>query len=143
MALTTDPVVSPRHGRRALFGRISAAVERSAVPVRAVDAANARTGIPRGAAGPRRAGWGRRYSFRLLLADLLGLLVAAQVVHLIGFPPVSADGSIDGRPVPSVALTAVLLIVWMLALTWSGSRDPTTIGYGAIEYRRIVRATLY
>jgi len=141
MALTTDPVVSPRHGRRALFGRISAAVERSAVPVRAVDAANARTGIPRGAAGPRRAGWGRRYSFRLLLADLLGLLVAAQVVHLIGFPPVSADGFIDGRPVPSVALTAVLLIVWMLALTWSGSRDPTTIGYGAIEYRRIVRAT--
>ena len=75
------------------------------MPVRAVDAANARTGIPRGAAGPRRAGWGRRYSFRLLLADLLGLLVAAQVVHLIGFPPVSADGSIDGRPVPSVALT--------------------------------------
>jgi len=84
MALTTDPVVSPRHGRRAVLGRISAAVERSAAPVRAVDAANARTGIPRGAAGPRRAGWGRRYSFRLLLADLLGLLVAAQVVHLIG-----------------------------------------------------------
>ena len=42
---------------------------------------------------------------------------------------------------PYVALTAVLLVVWMLALTWSGSRDPKTIGYGAVEYKRIIQAT--
>jgi len=30
---------------------------------------------------------------------------------------------------------------WMFALAWSGSRDPTTIGYGAIEYHRVIQAT--
>ena len=42
---------------------------------------------------------------------------------------------------PFVALTAVIVIVWMLALAWSGSRDPTTIGYGAVEYHRVIQAT--
>ena len=40
-----------------------------------------------------------------------------------------ADGAIDPRLVPFVGLTATLVVVWMLALAWSGSRDPTTIGY--------------
>src|SRR5664279_5396612 len=73
--------------------------------------------------------------------DLLGLLVAAQVVHLTRFPPVGADGAIARSLVPLVALTATLVLVWMLALTWSGSRDPTTIGYGAVEYQRVIQAT--
>ena len=117
MALTTDPVISPR---RSVFRR---------------------TAIPVGGVGRAAAGWGRRYAFRLLLVDLLGLLVAALVVHLTRFPPVGVDGAIDRNLVPFVALTAVLVIVWMLALAWSGSRDPTTIGYGAVEYQRVIQAT--
>ena len=104
-------------------------------------AATAPTAITGGVVGRTAAGWGRRYAFRLLLVDLLGLLVAALVVHLTRFPPVGADGAIDRNLVPFVALTATLVIVWMLALTWSGSRDPTTIGYGAVEYHRVIRAT--
>ena len=39
------------------------------------------------------------------------------------------------------ALTGVLLVVWLFALTWFGSRDQKTIGYGAVEYRRVIQAT--
>ena len=138
MALKTDPVISPR---RSVFRRARVGGGRAGAPTGAVPEATVPTGVPVGVAGRTPAGWGRRYAFRLLLADLLGLLVAALVVHLIRFPPVGADGAIDPRLVPFVGLTATLVIVWMLALAWSGSRDPTTIGYGAIEYHRIIHAT--
>ena len=134
MALTTGPVIAPQHGRRFVIRRTRAGGTTGGEP------ATAPTGIPGGVA--TAAGWGRRYSFRLVLADLVGLLVAAQVVHPIRVPPGTADGAVGLGSLPYVALTAVLVIVWMLALTWSGSRDPTTIGYGAIEYHRVVRATL-
>ncbi len=138
MALTTDPVISPR---RSVFRRTRVGGGRAGAPTGAVQEATVPTGVPVGVAGRTAAGWGRRYAFRLLLADLLGLLVTALVVHLIRFPPVGADGAIDPRLVPFVGLTATLVIVWMLALAWSGSRDPTTIGYGAIEYHRVIQAT--
>src|SRR5664279_879320 len=141
MGLTTDPVISPRHGRRFVFRRTRVGGGRAGAPTSRSPAATAPTAIPVGGVGRTAAGWGRRYSFGLLMADLLGLLVAAQVVHLTRFPPVGADGAIDRSLVPLVALTATLVIVWMLALTWFGSRDPTTIGYGAIEYHRVIRAT--
>ena len=104
-------------------------------------AAPAPTEIPVGVAGRTAAGWGRRYAFRLVLVDLLGLLVAALVVHLLRFPPSTADGAAGPGSLPYVALTAVIVTAWMFALAWSGSRDPTTIGYGAIEYHRVIQAT--
>ena len=104
-------------------------------------AAPAPTEIPVGVAGRTAAGWGRRYAFRLVLVDLLGLLVAALVVHLLRFPPRTADEAAGPGSLPYVALTAVIVTAWMFALAWSGSRDPTTIGYGAIEYHRVVQAT--
>src|SRR5664279_4143912 len=141
MGLTTDPVISPRHGRRFVFRRTRVGGGRAGAPTSRSPAATAPTAIPVGGVGRTAAGWGRRYAFRLLLVDLLGLLVAALVVHLTRFPPGGADGAIDRNLAPFVALTATLVIVWMLALAWSGSRDPTTIGYGAIEYHRVIRAT--
>ena len=104
-------------------------------------AAPAPTEIPVGVAGRTAAGWGRRYAFRLVLVDLLGLLVAALVVHLLRFPPRTADEAAGPGSLPYVALTAVIVTAWMFALAWSGSRDPTTIGYGAIEYHRVIQAT--
>jgi len=141
MGLTTDPVISPRHGRRFVFRRTRVGGGRAGAPTSRSPAATAPTAIPVGGVGRTAAGWGRRYAFRLLLVDLLGLLVAALVVHLTRFPPVGADGAIDRNLAPFVALTATLVIVWMLALAWFGSRDPTTIGYGAVEYQRIIQAT--
>jgi len=77
-----------------------------------------------------------------LVSDFAALLVASLVIHLFRFPAVSTeDGLIDDASVPYVALTSVVLIIWMLALTWFGSRDPKAIGYGATEYKRIIHAT--
>jgi len=142
MALTTDPVISPRHSRRSVFGRTRERHHHAGEPtVGAAPAATTPTAVPVGVVGRPAAGWGRRYAFRLLLADLLSLLVAALLLHVVRFPPVGSDGAIDQRLVPFVALTGVIAIVWMLALAWSGSRDPTIVGYGAIEYHRVIQAT--
>ncbi len=138
MALTTDPVISPR---RSVFRRTRVGGGHAGTPTGAVPAATVPTGIPVGVAGRTAAGWGPRYAFRLLLADLLGLLAAALVVHLIRFPSGTVDGAVGLGPAPYVVFTAVTVIVWMLALAWSGSRDPTTVGYGTIEYHRVVQAT--
>ena len=94
MALTTDPVISPRHRRRSVFRRTRAAGGHAGAPTMA---APAPTEIPVGVAGRTATGWGRRYAFRLVLVDLLGLLVAALVVHLLRFPPRTADEA-AGRP---------------------------------------------
>jgi exopolysaccharide biosynthesis polyprenyl glycosylphosphotransferase len=88
---------------------------------------------------PRYRSWGRRYARRLLVTDALSLLGAAVVVHLIRYPG-SIDGSVD-RYLPYLALTGILVVVWMQALAWSGSRDPKTIGYGTVEYKRVIHAT--
>ncbi|MET0966240.1 MAG: sugar transferase [Nakamurella sp.] len=90
----------------------------------------------------RHRGWGHRYANRLLISDIVALLVASLVIHVVRFPAVSSeDGLIDDASVPYVALTSVVLVIWMLALTWFGSRDPKAIGYGATEYKRITHAT--
>ena len=47
----------------------------------------------------------------------------------------------DQIDLPYVALTAVLLVVWMLALTWFGSRDPKSSATAQLEYKRIMQAT--
>jgi len=142
MALTTEPVVSARRTIRARFSPGVRAAE--SVPVDASVAADAvaHDRAHATSATPRHRGWGRRYASRLLVSDFAALLVASLVIHLFRFPAVSTeDGLIDDASVPYVALTSVVLIIWMLALTWFGSRDPKAIGYGATEYKRIIHAT--
>ena len=132
MALTTDPVVSRRRGLRFLTDQTAAA----------------HTGLTKRsgasnviAARPAYRSWGRRYAARLFSTDALALLVAATVVHLVRFPAATSDGLIEDLYLPYVALTGLVAAVWLLALGWSGSRDPRTIGYGAVEYKRIIHAT--
>ena len=140
MALTTEPVVSGRRAFRTFFTRTAPPARELASPTgtfQVEEVAEVADAAGRG----KRHGWGRRYSARLLVTDFLALLAASILVHLIRFPAVTGDGSIAQIYVPYVALTAVLLVVWMLALTWSGSRDHKTIGYGATEYKRIMHAT--
>jgi len=134
MALTTEPVVSGRRGLRSSRGR-------AAHPV-----ADLRTGsefeeLTPQADRPKHRGWGVRYASRLAVTDLLALVLASLAVHLLSLtnPQVVPVG----EPVylPTWALTVSLLVVWARALTWSGSRDPKSIGYGALEYKRIIQAT--
>ena len=170
MTFTADPVVQRRRGRRVPHGRLTIGGAASDRPV-GTDLGTAEVGRPdlggpnlggpdlggsavavtanaagqalghRALADQQRAGWVRRYRFRVVVADLLGLLISAQILLIAGFPAIGAGGGIDRSQWPPLVLTAALLLVWMLALTWSGSREPTTIGYGTGEFNRIIAAT--
>src|SRR5664279_4158063 len=139
MALTTEPVVSRRRGLRHILVGPSVGLDHGPAdsldtrvqPEPAVDGVQA-------AAGPQVRGWRRRYAVRLLVTDFLALLLASAGVHLIRFPAVTSDGAVEQFYLPYIAMTAVLLVAWMLALPWFGSRDPNTAGYGAVEYKRII-----
>ncbi|MGS0685692.1 sugar transferase [Nakamurella sp. GG22] len=85
--------------------------------------------------------WGRRYAARLLVTDFLALLLAAALVLIIRLPSVTPEAAIDQFSPTYLALTGCLLLIWVLALTWSGSRDAKSIGYGALEYKRVLHAT--
>ncbi|MEP6561450.1 MAG: sugar transferase [Nakamurella sp.] len=137
MALTTEPVVSSTRAFKARFARSSV----RAAPLRYADDGTLLAADASPAEVRRHRGWGRRYASRLLLSDVFSLLIAAVVVHLFRFPAVSSDGIIDESSVPYIALTTIVVVLWMLALTWFGSRDPKAIGYGATEYKRIIHAT--
>jgi exopolysaccharide biosynthesis polyprenyl glycosylphosphotransferase len=85
--------------------------------------------------------WGRRYATRLLVTDLLVLVVASVLVLMVRMPEVTREETIDQLTPGHLVLTAGILLAWMLTLTWSGSRDKKSIGYGALEYKRIIHAT--
>ena len=151
MALTTEPVASPHHGRRAWRAGSGVDVGR---PARSISTTEARatnqafeTGSAReaslagAAVHSKRRGWGQRYASRLAVTDVIALVWAAIGVHLVQ-PQVSRSAFTSDSLNPSfVALTAGLLVVWLSALHFSG-RDPKSIGHGPTEYKQIVHATL-
>src|SRR6478752_6705305 len=135
MALTTDPVVSGRRGLWSLRARPVSSVTDELVEVVGhgeLDAAPLRA---------KRRSWGPRYASRLAVTDLVALVLAAVAVHLLSLPNHQVVPVGEPTYLPYLALTLSLLVVWALALSWSGSRDPKSIGYGALEYKRIFQAT--
>ena len=98
-------------------------------------------GLPTAPGSGQRNSWAHRYASRIVISDLIALLWAAAGVHLVRLDAVGSAVSSDPANPMFLALTAGLVVVWMLALTWSGSRDPKTIGYGPVEYKRIIHAT--
>ncbi len=144
MALVGEPLVSGRRGRwrtgESFKRNVAAggpAGSVSAVP--AEDSThNAEQVLPEQSS---YRGWGRRYAARLFVTDFLVLFVASALVLIVRMPAVTPEEAMDQLAPGHFALTAGLLITWMLALTWSGSRDRKSIGYGALEYKRIIHAT--
>jgi exopolysaccharide biosynthesis polyprenyl glycosylphosphotransferase len=146
MALTTHLVVT--EGRRP--GQVQPVPDSSSdlgdeqsPPEEPTDAGLVEAGIEReSTSGSKRRSWGRRYAARVMITDLLALFWAAVGVHLVR-PLVNTNGlSPNLSFIPFLALTAVLLVAWMMALVWSGSHDPKAIGYGATEYKQVIHATL-
>jgi len=90
--------------------------------------------------GSRRT-WADRYARRLFVTDLLCLTGVAAGVHLFA-PPIPTRISAEPTHLPFLAATALLVVVWLLALDWSGSRDGTVTGHGPTEYKRVIQASL-
>src|SRR6478609_7260803 len=93
------------------------------------------------AARTARRTWSDRYARGLFVTDLLCLLWAALGVHLFE-PPIPTRISAEPGYWPFVAVTALLVVGWLIALDWSGSRDGTVTGHGPTEYKRVIQASL-
>lgn len=85
--------------------------------------------------------WSDRYARRLFVTDLVCVLWAGLGVHLFE-PPIPTRVSSAPGDVWFLVATACLVVVWLLALDWSGSRDGTVTGHGPTEYKRVIQASL-
>ncbi|PPL15758.1 sugar transferase [Microterricola pindariensis] len=94
-----------------------------------------------------RQTWQKAYATRLLITDFIVTAAAVAISQFIWI----ADGSLlQGRddaalniPLTYSLLSAMLVLAWMLFLDIFSSRDHKNIGTGALEYRRIVDATVF
>jgi exopolysaccharide biosynthesis polyprenyl glycosylphosphotransferase len=136
MALTTEPVVS---GRRGLWSLRARSTRGATDPLVGPDSLHVVDEPAAVAARPKRRSWGVRYAAKVTITDLLALALASLAVHLVHLP--TLQPVVLGEPTTYWALTLALLLVWALALSWTGSRDPKSIGYGPLEYKRIFQAT--
>ncbi|MET0862961.1 MAG: sugar transferase [Nakamurella sp.] len=76
----------------------------------------------------------------MLLADTVVLILVAITMHFVRFYSMGA-GATGPEYLLYFGMTVTLITCWMLALKWSGSRDERIIGYGSLEYRRVIQAT--
>src|SRR5664279_2948566 len=127
MALTTESVVVGGRGRWGVKAKPAVQQPQSG----AVDA----PALGAAASDRRRRPWGQRYASRIAVTDLIALVLASIAVHLVRFPTLQSDVLTDPIYLPYIGLTVTLLLVWIFALGSSGSRDPKSIGYGAVEYK--------
>ena len=89
--------------------------------------------------------WRERYARRLRITDFLVLVWVVFGTQLAWFGLGNAQVSIreDSRlsEFSYWAFSAVLIVVWMLALALADSRSERVVGVGPSEYARIVRAS--
>lgn len=91
------------------------------------------------------ADWRRAYARRLVVSDVLVLVWVFATAHLAWAVTRSDqidDLSLDPYGSGPVVVSAVLLVLWLAALTVTGSRDPVVFGAGPDEYKRIVTSTV-
>jgi exopolysaccharide biosynthesis polyprenyl glycosylphosphotransferase len=86
--------------------------------------------------------WARRFSRDLAITDALSIGWAAVGVQVVRIPGIDSHPAIVPPNIASIALTVGTAVLWFGALQLTGSRDHRFIGLGAIEYKRVARATL-
>ena len=90
--------------------------------------------------------WRRRYAKRLWISDLLVLVWVVFGAQIVWFDTGAAElaiarGAVGGE-ISYWTFSAVLVIVWMLALGFADTRDHRVIGAGPAEYARVMRASI-
>ena len=91
------------------------------------------------------ADWRRAFGRRLVLSDVVVLLWVFTTAHLAWAVTRSEqldDLSLEPYGAGPVAVSAVLVGLWLAALAVAGTRDPVVFGAGPEEYKRIVTSTL-
>lgn len=130
ISVGADPVERPKRGqrftsirkRRRSKGRRSAGVVTPPKPI--------------------NDGWGKRYAARLFAVDVLAVVWGSAGVHMVHFSGMTSTLAREPTNSRYVGLTLLLGVVWLIWLTWGGSRDVRAIGYGAEEFKRVINSTL-
>ncbi len=86
-------------------------------------------------------GWAHRYGRRLAIVDAAVVLWATVGALIIRFGVPETD-RLSARGQPYVVLSLVLAAGWWALLSLRGSREPTVLGHGAEEYKRVLSASL-
>lgn len=88
----------------------------------------------------RKADWSQRYRGGLLVVDALMISLAAIASYLLtGF---DFDDALNGLQYVSYdALLPVMVLLWLVALEAADSRQPSILGAGPEEYRRLLKGT--
>jgi exopolysaccharide biosynthesis polyprenyl glycosylphosphotransferase len=85
--------------------------------------------------------WAQRYGRRLAIIDAAVVLWATVGALLVRFG-VPETEQLDVNAQPYVLLSVVLAGAWWVMLFLRGSREPTVLGHGTEEYKRVVSASL-
>lgn len=91
----------------------------------------------------REPAWGKNYRKVLLASDVLAVTLAVLISMVLMTPSGEALVGATGVGLPYTAVAATLGIVWLLALSAGGSRNPWITGAGVEEYMRVFKASLY
>jgi exopolysaccharide biosynthesis polyprenyl glycosylphosphotransferase len=94
----------------------------------------------RATAGNERS-WGRELRFRLLLTDALVIGASVVLAQILWLELPGHHVLVAGLGIPYTAVTAVLGLVWLIALGTNQSRSVPMLGSGTDEYRRVIEAT--
>lgn len=90
----------------------------------------------------RRPSWAARYSRALHLTDAAVVLWATTGALIVRFELPETE-KLSSSDHPYVVLSLGLAAAWWVALFLSGSREPTVLGYGTDEYKRVIQASLW
>ncbi|MGC5077581.1 sugar transferase [Agrococcus sp. DT81.2] len=82
----------------------------------------------------------RRTRVQLALSDAAAVALATLTVALATARD-DATALVPAPPAELLAAPALVLVVWLVALTAFNSRETSILGAGATEYRRVVHAT--
>ena len=94
--------------------------------------------------GGRPHGWHRRYARLLLASDvviLLWVFLTAHIAWAVGRGAGQGPGQTAYTPSAIIA-SLVLVVIWLVALSMAGTREPVVLGAGPDEYKRIVTASV-
>ncbi len=90
----------------------------------------------------RTPNWAVRYARTLNLTDAAVVLWATVGALIVRFG-VPEGGELTSSDQPYVLLSLTLAAAWWVMLLLIGSREPTVLGHGAEEYKRVIQASLW
>ncbi len=86
--------------------------------------------------------WSTIHRRQLAATDALVIIWAVAGAHVLRFGGVDASVDVRGLTSNYLVVSALLAVIWWVALSVTASRDSRVVGLGAEEFRRVLRTSL-